>query len=122
MKSIRVAMLTGATTGIGKATAQTLAIKGVSVMVSGRREEVGRRAVDDIHARGGEASFVFADVDEEVSVRQLIQSTVEKYGRLDMAVNNAGISNETSKIGDSDPEKFRKMLQTNVMGVYLCMK
>jgi NAD(P)-dependent dehydrogenase (short-subunit alcohol dehydrogenase family) len=98
MKSIRVAMLTGATTGIGKATAQTLAIKGVSVMVSGRRKEVGRRAVDDIRARGGEASFVFADVDEEASVRQLIQSTVEKYGRLDMAVNNAGVSNETSKI------------------------
>jgi NAD(P)-dependent dehydrogenase (short-subunit alcohol dehydrogenase family) len=122
MKSIRVAMLTGATSGIGKATAQTLAIKGVSVMVSGRREEVSRRAVDDIRARGGEASFVFADVDEEASVRQLIQSTVEKYGRLDMAVNNAGVSNETSKIGDSDPEKFRKMLQTNVMGVYLCMK
>jgi NAD(P)-dependent dehydrogenase (short-subunit alcohol dehydrogenase family) len=89
MKSIRkVAMLTGATTGIGKETAQTLAIKGISVMISGRREEVGRQAVEDIRARGGEASFVFADVDEEASVRQLIQSTVEKYGSFERNIKD----------------------------------
>ena len=118
----KVAVLTGATTGIGKATAEILARRGASVVISGRREELGRKAVTDIRAAGGEATFVAADVNKAADVRQLIEATVKKYGRLDMAVNNAGISNETVKLGDSDPEKFQKMLQTNVMGVYLCMK
>lgn len=118
----KVAVLTGATTGIGKATAQILASRGVSVVISGRRKEIGEKAVEEIRATGGEASFMSADVDKEASIRGLIEMTVAKYGRLDMAVNNAGISNETMKLGDSDPEKFDKMLRTNVMGVYLCMK
>jgi NAD(P)-dependent dehydrogenase (short-subunit alcohol dehydrogenase family) len=118
----QVAVLTGATTGIGKATAQILASRGASVVISGRREALGQQAVDDIRAQGGEAGFIFADVNQEASIRRLIELTVEKYGRLDMAVNNAGISNETVKIADLDPDKFRQMLQTNVMGVYLCMK
>lgn len=118
----KVAVLTGATTGIGKATAQILASRGVSVVISGRRKEIGEKAVEEIRATGGEASFISADVDKEASIRGLIEMTVAKYGRLDMAVNNAGISNETMKLGDSDPEKFDKMLRTNVMGVYLCMK
>lgn len=118
----QVAVLTGATTGIGKATAQILASRGASVVISGRREALGQQAVDDIRAQGGEAGFIFADVNEEASIRRLIELTVEKYGRLDMAVNNAGISNETVKIADSDSDKFQQMLQTNVMGVYLCMK
>jgi NAD(P)-dependent dehydrogenase (short-subunit alcohol dehydrogenase family) len=118
----KVALLTGATTGIGKETAKILASWGDSVVISGRREALGKKAADEIRAKGGEASFIFSDVNEEENIRQLIKMTTDKYGRLDMAVNNAGISNETVKIGDSDTEKFRKMLQTNVMGVYLCMK
>ena len=66
--------------------------------------------------------FIAVDVDHEAHVRRLIEFAVEKFGRLDLAVNNAGISNETKTIGDSDPAKFQAMLQTNVMGVYLCMK
>ncbi|WP_063870898.1 SDR family NAD(P)-dependent oxidoreductase [Paenibacillus sp. Root444D2] len=118
----KVAILTGAATGIGKSVAQKLASKGVKVVISGRREELGQKAVEEIRSQGGEASFVVADVDKEADIRNLIDFTIKKYGRLDMAVNNAGICNENLALGDADPENFQKMLQTNVMGVFLGMK
>jgi NAD(P)-dependent dehydrogenase (short-subunit alcohol dehydrogenase family) len=118
----KVAVITGGATGIGKSTALLLASKGIKVVISGRREAVGQKAIEEIRAQGGDASFIAADVDNETQVSQIIGFAVEKYGRLDLAVNNAGISNETKTIGDSDPAKFQAMLQTNVMGVYLCMK
>ena len=118
----KVAVITGGATGIGKSTAMLLASKGIKVVISGRREAEGQKAIEEIRAQGGDAAFIVADVDNETNVSQLIGFAVKKYGRLDMAVNNAGISNETKTIGDSDPAKFQAMLQTNVMGVYLCMK
>ena len=118
----KVAVITGGATGIGKSTAMLLASKGIKVVISGRREAVGQKAIEEIRAQGGDAAFIAADVDNETQVRQMIGFAVKKYGRLDLAVNNAGISNETKTIGDSDPAKFQAMLQTNVMGVYLCMK
>ena len=118
----KVAVITGGASGIGKATAAVLARKGVKVVISGRREALGQEAVAEIRGQGGEVSFVVADVDSEASVRAMIDFTVNKYGRLDLAVNNAGLANETKAIGDSDPVKFQAMLQTNVMGLYLCMK
>jgi len=118
----KVAIITGGATGIGKSTAMLLASKGIKVVISGRREAVGQEAIEEIRARGGDAAFIAADVDNETQVSQMIGFAVKKYGRLDLAVNNSGISNETKTIGDSDPANFRAMLQTNVMGVYLCMK
>ena len=118
----KVAVITGGATGIGKSTAILLASKGIKVVISGRREAVGQKAIEEIRAQGGDAAFIAADVDNETQVGQMIGFAVKKYGRLDLAVNNAGISNETKTIGDSDPAKFQAMLQTNVMGVYLCMK
>src|ERR1700756_4956861 len=118
----KVAVITGGATGIGKSTAMLLARKGIKVVISGRREAVGQKAIDDIRSQGGDAAFIAADVDSETQVSQIIGFAVKKYGRVDLAVNNAGISNETKTIGDSDPAKFQAMLQTNVMGVYLCMK
>ena len=118
----KVAVITGGATGIGKSTAMLLASKGIKVVISGRREAVGQKAIEEIRAQGGDAAFIAADVDNETQVGQMIGFAVKKYGRLDLAVNNAGISNETKTIGDSDPAKFQAMLQTNVMGVYLCMK
>jgi NAD(P)-dependent dehydrogenase (short-subunit alcohol dehydrogenase family) len=118
----KVAVITGGATGIGKSTAMLLAGKGIKVVISGRREAVGQKAIEEIRAQGGDAAFIAADVDNETQVSQIIGFAVKKYGRLDLAVNNAGISNETKTIGDSDPAKFQAMLQTNVMGVYLCMK
>jgi NAD(P)-dependent dehydrogenase (short-subunit alcohol dehydrogenase family) len=118
----KVALITGGATGIGKSTAMLLASMGIKVVISGRREAVGQKAIEEIRAEGGDAAFISADVDNETQVSQIIAFAVKKYGRLDLAVNNAGISNETKTIGDSDPAKFQAMLQTNVMGVYLCMK
>jgi len=118
----KVAVITGGATGIGKSTAMLLASKGIKVVISGRREAEGQKAIEEIRAQGGDAAFIVTDVDNETNVSQLIGFAVKKYGRLDMAVNNAGISNETKTIGDSDPAKFQAMLQTNVMGVYPCMK
>jgi NAD(P)-dependent dehydrogenase (short-subunit alcohol dehydrogenase family) len=118
----KVALITGGASGIGKATALLLARQGVRVVISGRREALGQAVVREIKAEGFEAAFVIGDVNSEASVRQQIEFAVNKYGRLDLAVNNAGIANETKTIGESDPAKFQAMVQTNVMGLYLCMK
>ena len=118
----KVAIVTGGASGIGKVTALVLARRGIKVVISGRREALGRQVVEEIHAQDGDAAFVTTDVNDEASIHQMIEFAVTRYGRLDMAVNNAGVANETVRIGDSDPAKFQAMLQTNVMGVYLCMK
>jgi NAD(P)-dependent dehydrogenase (short-subunit alcohol dehydrogenase family) len=122
MSSTKVALVTGGTSGIGRATAIALANRGVRVVISGRRQPLGRQVVDEIAARGGEAAFVSADVTDELQVRRMIEFAVETYGSLNIAVNNAGIANETKRIDDSDLENFRAMLETNVVGLYLCMK
>jgi len=119
----KVALITGGASGIGKSTAMILARKGINVVISGRREGLGEKAVEEIRAQGGgDAAFVAADVDDEAQARGMVEFAMKTYGRLDLAVNNAGISNETKTIGDSDIAKFQAMLQTNVVGVYLCMK
>ncbi len=118
----KVALITGATAGIGGITALLLAERGVKVALSGRRKELGRKLVDDIKAKGGEAEFFESSVDDERQVRELVHAVVAKYGALDMAVNNAGISNETKALAESNTDNFQAMLRTNVMGVYLCMK
>ncbi len=118
----KVVVITGATTGFGKGTAELLAAKGAKVVVSGRRTELGEQVVADIRAKGGEAMFTPVDVNDEASVESLIAATVARYGRLDMAVNNAGISTEGAKVGDSETARFQEMIQTNILGVYFCMK
>lgn len=118
----KVAVITGGTTGFGKGASELLASKGVKVVVSGRRKELGEKLVADIRAKGGEAIFMFTDVNDEASVKALVDTAVSHYGRLDLAVNNAGISTEGAKIGDSETARFQEMIQTNVMGVYFGMK
>lgn len=122
MAQQHVALITGGATGIGKETAKILATHGVRIVLTGRRADVGARAVEELRQLGGEATFVTADVGDEADVRRMVEVAVSKYGRLDMAVNNAGISNETVPLGDSDTAKFEAMLRTNVLGVYLSMK
>jgi len=118
----KVALITGGATGIGKATALILASRGVKVVISGRRESLGLKLVEEIRANGGEAAFIVASVDDEAEVLRTIEFAVSTYGRLDLAVNNAGIANETKALADSDSASFQAMLNTNVMGLYLCMK
>jgi NAD(P)-dependent dehydrogenase (short-subunit alcohol dehydrogenase family) len=118
----KVAVITGATSGFGKGTAEVLAAIGVKVVISGRRKELGEKLIADIRAKGGEAMFTYADVNDEASVKALVNRAVEKYGRLDLAVNNAGISTEGAKIAESETARFQEMIQTNVLGVYFGMK
>lgn len=118
----KVALLTGATSGIGEVTARLLAERGVKVVISGRRKELGEKVVQDIVKKGGEATFVQSDVAREAEVDELVRGIVEKYGRLDMAVNNAGIFNESIALADSITKNFQAMIDTNVLGVYLSMK
>ncbi|MBC8136325.1 MAG: SDR family NAD(P)-dependent oxidoreductase, partial [Fibrella sp.] len=87
----KVALITGATSGIGAATAVLLAKEGAKVVVSGRREKEGLAVVEEITKAGGTAHFVQADVAKEQDVKQLVVATVAMFGRLDVAFNNAGI-------------------------------
>lgn len=120
-----VALVTGGATGIGKATALKLASQGISVIISGRRQELGDAAVVEIAevARdGAEVRFIQNDVSDEAAVKAMIDGIVAEFGRLDMAVNNAGIFNEYSSLDQSDTQNFRDMLDINVLGLYFCMK
>ncbi len=120
-----IALITGRATGIGKETAKQLAAKGATVIITGRRQSEGDKAIQEIRASAsptGQASFVRNDVNDEEAVRGLIADIVRQHGRLDMAVNNAGISNENKTLDQSDSAAFRAMLDTNVLGLYYCMK
>lgn len=118
----KVAIVTGGASGIGKSTAMVLARRGIAVVIGGRRESIGRKTIEEIRAQGGESAFIAADVDDEAQIRQMVEFTINKYGHLDLAVNNAAIGNEAAAIADSDPARFREMLRTNILGMYLCMK
>jgi NAD(P)-dependent dehydrogenase (short-subunit alcohol dehydrogenase family) len=118
-----VALVTGATSGIGEATARTLARRGVKVVVSGRRLDLGEEVAASIQSEDGcDAIFLQADVSSETAIHDLVEQTIEHYGRLDYGINNAAIAIETSKLAECDSGKFQQMLQTNVMGVFWCMK
>ena len=85
-----VALITGATSGIGLAAARAFSAKGCKVVLSGRREELGETAAKELRDQGGDARFVQADVDVDEQLKALVEQTVEHYGRLDIAFNNAG--------------------------------
>src|SRR5271163_3605041 len=118
----QVVLITGALTGIGRATAVAFAKKGAKVVVSGRHDDKGQELATELRALGVEAEFVRADVQNEDEVRDLVDKTVARFGRLDVAVNNAGVEGETGVIQDTTVENFRNILNTNVLGVFLSMK
>jgi NAD(P)-dependent dehydrogenase (short-subunit alcohol dehydrogenase family) len=123
--SQQVALITGGATGIGKAVALKLAARGVTVVLSGRRRNVGDVAVAEIAAvarNGAQVRFVQNDVTQEDAVKSMIEGVVAEFGRLDMAVNNAAISNETGTLLQSSSQNYRDMVATNILGVYYSMK
>lgn len=125
--STPVALITGGATGIGKEVAKALAAQGAVVVISGRREREGALAVEEIRAAastgsGGAAHFIQNDVTNEAEVSRMIDAIASRHGRLDMAVNNAGVSTENKIVSDSDTAAFKAMLDTNVLGLYYCMK
>jgi len=123
--SNQVALITGGATGIGKEVALKLVARGVTVVMSGRRKNVGDAAVAEVSAaaqQGAKVRFVQNDVSDEAAVKAMIDGIVSEFGRLDMAVNNAAISNETGTLVQSSSQNYRDMVNTNILGVYYSMK
>jgi NAD(P)-dependent dehydrogenase (short-subunit alcohol dehydrogenase family) len=119
----KVVLITGALTGIGQATALAFAREGgAHVVVAGRREDAGKALEAELRALGGEAKFVRADVRREEEVRNLVDKTVERFGRLDVAINNAGTEGKVGPIIEQSTESYAATFDTNVLGVLLSLK
>jgi NAD(P)-dependent dehydrogenase (short-subunit alcohol dehydrogenase family) len=118
----RVVLVTGGTSGIGRATAVAFAREGAKVVVAGRRAEEGAETVRLVERAGGEGRFVRADVAKEADVRALVQKALEAFGRLDFAVNNAGVEGDNRPLVEQTVEEYDKIFRTNVLGVLLSMK
>src|SRR6266853_5510246 len=118
----QVVLITGGLTGIGRATAFAFANDGAQVVVSGRRDEEGQKLVSEIRKIGAEAEFVRADVRREEDVRNLIDKTVARYGRLDVAVNNAGTEGQPGPLTEQSAETYAATFDTNVLGTILSLK
>src|SRR6476661_6463358 len=117
-----VVLITGGLTGIGRAAAIAFAKKGAKVVVAGRRDEAGKALVKELRSFGSEAEFFNADVRKENEVRTLVDKTVARFGRLDVAVNNAATEGQVGPITDQTAESFAATFDTNVLGVVLSMK
>jgi NAD(P)-dependent dehydrogenase (short-subunit alcohol dehydrogenase family) len=117
-----VVLITGGLTGIGRAAAVAFAEKGARVVVSGRRDKAGQALAEELRALGSEAEFINADVRKEDDVRSLVEKTVERFGRLDVAVNNAATEGEVGPITNQTAETYAATFDTNVLGVVLSMK
>ena len=118
----QVVLITGGLTGIGRATALAFAKEGAQVVVSGRRDEEGQKLVSEIRKAGAEAEFIRADVRREEDVRNLIDKTVERFGRLDVAVNSAGTEGVPGPITEQTEDSYAATFDTNVLGTLLSMK
>jgi NAD(P)-dependent dehydrogenase (short-subunit alcohol dehydrogenase family) len=117
----KVVLVTGGTSGIGRETALQFARAGARVVVAGRRQPEGEAVVRDIEAAGGEALFVQADVSREQDVKRLVDRTVERFGRLDVAFNNAGVE-QSGSLAEATVDEYRRTFDINVLGVVLSMK
>jgi NAD(P)-dependent dehydrogenase (short-subunit alcohol dehydrogenase family) len=118
----KVALVTGGTSGIGRETAVLFAKAGAKVAVAGRREAEGQETVELIRAAGGDGLFVKADVSKASEVDALVQKTVERFGRLDIAFNNAGTEGVWVPIARQSEEDFDRTIDVNLKGVWLCLK
>src|SRR5882757_9285515 len=122
MSNNSVVLITGGLTGIGRAAAVAFAKKGANVVVAGRRDEVGQALVKELRSLGSEAEFINADVRKDDDVRNLVDRIVARFGRLDVAVNNAGTEGQVGPITDQTAESYAATFDTNVLGVLLSMK
>jgi NAD(P)-dependent dehydrogenase (short-subunit alcohol dehydrogenase family) len=120
--SEKVALVTGSASGIGRTTAQFYAREGAKVVVSDVDMNGGKETVEMIKSDGGEAIFIEADVSRPEDCESLVQSTVDEFGRLDIACNNAGIGGEQNPTADYSIEGWQKLISINLSGVFYCMK
>jgi len=117
-----VVLITGALTGIGRATAMAFAREGARVAISGRREAAGLELAAELRALGAQAEFIRADVRYEADVRSLVELTVKRFGRIDVAVNNAGTEGQVGPIVEQSVENYEAIFGTNVLGTLLAVK
>ena len=117
-----VVLITGALTGIGRATALAFAKDGAQVVASGRRDAEGKALEAELRSLGAQAAFVHADVRHEDEVRSLVDQTVARFGRIDVAVNAAGTEGEPGPVIDQTAESYAATFDTNVLGTLLSMK
>lgn len=120
--SNHVVLITGALTGIGRAAALAFAREGSSVVVAGRHEEAGQALAAELRGIGADAAFIGADVRREDDVRDLVDRTVTRFGRLDAAVNNAGTEGRPGPVTEQTAESYAATFDTNVLGTLLSMK
>ena len=120
--SEQIVLITGALTGIGRAAALAFAKEGASVVVSGRKDAEGKALETELTGLGAKAAFIRADVRHEDEVRNLIDKTVARFGRLDVAVNNAGTEGKPGPVTEQTAESYAATFDTNVLGVILSMK
>jgi NAD(P)-dependent dehydrogenase (short-subunit alcohol dehydrogenase family) len=118
----KVVLVTGALSGIGRAAAIAFARDGAQVVVSGRRDEEGRKLAEQLRALGTSAEYVRADVRQEDDVRNLIEFAVDRFGSLDVAVNSAGSEGAPGVLMEQSSENYAATFETNVLGVVLCIK
>src|ERR1700694_2041235 len=118
----QVVLITGALTGIGRATAFGFAKEGARVVISGRREKEGKKLVVELRKLGAEAEFVRSDVRHEEDLRSLVDKAVARFGRLDVAVNNAGTEGKPGPVTEQTAESYAATFDPNVLGTLLSMK
>lgn len=121
VRAEKVALVTGGSSGIGKATAIAFAEAGWSVAVADVNEELGAQVAQEIEANGAQAMFVRCDVADADQVKAMVERTVERFGRLDAAFNNAGIEGQPSETAECTPENWDRLLAVNLTGVWQCM-
>ena len=117
-----VVLITGALTGIGRATAIAFAREGARIVISGRHEDAGQALATELRDLGAEAEFIRADVRDDDDVRALVDRTVARFGRLDAAVNNAGTEGKLGPVTEQSRDSFAATFDTNVLGTVLGMK
>src|SRR6266702_7572667 len=117
-----VVLVTGALTGIGRATAAAFAKDGAHIVVSGRREPEGNALAAELRGTGAEAEFIAADVRREDDVRNLVDRTVARFGRIDAAVNAAGTEGQPGPVTQQTADTYAATFDTNVLGTLLSMK
>lgn len=120
--SQKVCIVTGGASGLGRATAIDLASHGNIIVIGDLIDDVGRDAVAEIEAAGGKAIYLPLDVTDRTSVKDFVAQTVAHFGRLDCAVNNAGVEGQRMRLADYPDEEWQRVLDINLTGVFTCMK
>lgn len=118
----KVAIITGSTRGIGRATAKLFAAEGAKVVVVGTNAELGENCVAEIKTDGGEAVFCKTDVTSEESLSALVKVALDTYGRIDILVNNAGVGGSTANMNDITMDEWDKVLATNLTAPFMLCK